>query len=118
MGQKADDSLGIPLCSTHHKEQHRIGWKRFIVDYRLNLATLLAGLNEKPRIVIGLAFPLYYQFVGLPVPRIYFITFRGECTGLTEVNRGWAKARELARQVVRETLVREITRLHQKRNAA
>lgn len=29
MGKKADDVFTIPLCSHHHAERHRIGWRTF-----------------------------------------------------------------------------------------
>jgi len=36
MGQKPDDSLTVPLCSIHHREQHNIGertfWEREGID--------------------------------------------------------------------------------------
>jgi len=52
MSQKADDRLTIPMCSIHHKEQHRIGWKRFSASYDLDIAALLNLLTERPRLEI------------------------------------------------------------------
>lgn len=34
MGTKASDKFAIPLCTWHHAEQHRIGWKSFQTKYR------------------------------------------------------------------------------------
>lgn len=33
MGTKVADRHAIPLCSKHHAEQHRIGWKSFEARY-------------------------------------------------------------------------------------
>lgn len=52
MSQKRDDFGVIPMCSIHHKEQHSIGWPRFIQLYELDVPAILAELREKPRLVI------------------------------------------------------------------
>ncbi len=41
MGTKSSDRYAIPLCSGHHAEQHRIGWKSFEEAY-LFLAPFMA----------------------------------------------------------------------------
>jgi hypothetical protein len=33
MGSKVRDSASIPLCTWHHAEQHRLGWKTFEAKY-------------------------------------------------------------------------------------
>lgn len=33
MGTKSSDRYAIPLCSKHHAEQHRIGWRSFEARY-------------------------------------------------------------------------------------
>jgi hypothetical protein len=108
MGQKADDSLGIPLCSTHHKEQHRIGWKRFIVDYRLNLPVLLERLNARLHIVV------HRQ----PASARYVAGYQDTGFILGFVEDGFKRSMQLATDCARAWLTEEITRLHQKRNAA
>ena len=37
-GSKGTDSSCLPLCTEHHREQHRIGAKDFALYYGLNLA--------------------------------------------------------------------------------
>lgn len=32
---KVRDSAAVPLCTWHHAEQHRIGWRRFEAKYAL-----------------------------------------------------------------------------------
>lgn len=29
MGTKASDRFAVPMCSTHHRKQHNIGWLTF-----------------------------------------------------------------------------------------
>lgn len=53
MGQKCSDLETIPLCALHHKEQHRIGLKKFTADYQLDIRGLLGHLNTRPRINPG-----------------------------------------------------------------
>lgn len=36
MGSKGPDSGAIPLCRSHHREQHQIGWPRFERKYGIN----------------------------------------------------------------------------------
>lgn len=33
MGTKASDKYTVPLCTFHHAEQHRMGWKSFEAKY-------------------------------------------------------------------------------------
>jgi hypothetical protein len=112
MGQKADDSLGIPLCSTHHKEQHRIGWKRFVVTYRLDVPSLLNILNAKPDFTITRP----VAFVG--AASVYGMNYIKQFRWLGRVDKGIGCSLAIAKDAVRAILIEEITRLHQKRNAA
>ena len=41
IGTKNSDRYAIPLCSAHHAEQHRRGWKTFERDY---------GIPSAPRV--------------------------------------------------------------------
>jgi hypothetical protein len=52
MGQKCSDFETIPLNSLYHREQHRIGLKRFAATYELDIPALLDLLTTKPRIFI------------------------------------------------------------------
>jgi len=44
MGKKPSDKFTIPLCDTHHAEQHRIGEAPFAKRYGLNLLEIAARL--------------------------------------------------------------------------
>lgn len=41
---KPHDRWGIPLCQTHHAEQHQIGEERFQKKYRFDMGTTAANL--------------------------------------------------------------------------
>jgi hypothetical protein len=91
MSQKADDTLTIPLCSLHHKEQHRIGWKRFIATYELNLPILLAVLTEKPKL--------------FPWNGYWWMKYRADAFRLCPLERGIKDAWNIARGRCREVLI-------------
>lgn len=44
-GSKGSDHEAIPLCSEHHREQHRIGWPAFEEKYRFSRAKEAAALH-------------------------------------------------------------------------
>lgn len=52
MGQKCSDLETLPMCNTHHREQHRIGLRQFQRSYELDVPELLAMLQEKPRLFV------------------------------------------------------------------
>lgn len=52
MGQKCSDLDTIPLNAQYHREQHRIGLRRFQQTYDLDIAGLLVRLTTKPRVTI------------------------------------------------------------------
>ena len=43
MSQKRSDLDTIPLCTQHHEEQHRIGWKQFIATYESGYSRTTEG---------------------------------------------------------------------------
>jgi len=57
--REASDLETIPLCGLHHKEQHRIGLKRFTHSYDLDIPAILERLTARPRIV-----PMGDAFIG------------------------------------------------------
>lgn len=42
-GTKVADRHAIPLCSAHHRDQHRIGWPAFEGLYRINALSMAAA---------------------------------------------------------------------------
>jgi len=50
MGQKCSDLETIPLNSLYHREQHRIGLKKFVRTYELDIPALLDLLTAKATI--------------------------------------------------------------------
>jgi hypothetical protein len=48
MSQKSADTETIPLCYQHHREFHRIGKKKFVAMYNLDIPELLRRLQAKP----------------------------------------------------------------------
>lgn len=45
MGRKADWTYTVPLCHTHHREQHQHGVKTFQAKYGLDLTAAAARLQ-------------------------------------------------------------------------
>lgn len=43
IGTKSSDRYAIPLCSAHHAEQHRIGWKSFEDAYLFRAPFIAEG---------------------------------------------------------------------------
>lgn len=107
ISQKTDDHRAIPFCRAHHEEQHRIGWKRFIDTYRLNLPELLEVLTARPR----------FSVYRLKEP-IYVAHFLGEEFVVTMVSAGLKRAIRCARDQCREILIGRIIKLQQKRESA
>jgi hypothetical protein len=99
LSQKSSDRETVPLCSLHHKEQHRIGLKRFARDYNLDIPTMLRALNHRPRIFAGLYRSLY------GVERFYFAEYRDECFTLLPISVGLTESVKLAKQLCREHLI-------------
>lgn len=46
MGRKADWTATIPLCPTHHREQHQIGTKSFQARYGVSLTDRAAQIQQ------------------------------------------------------------------------
>jgi len=44
MGQKPGDDRAIPLCQTHHAEQHRVGEATFAAKYAVDLEKIAARM--------------------------------------------------------------------------
>lgn len=47
MGMKAADVFTIPLCSFHHAERHRIGWRTFDARHGLDALALAKDLARQ-----------------------------------------------------------------------
>jgi hypothetical protein len=52
MAQKCSDLETCPLCQVHHREQHRVGLKRFCVAYELDLPTWIEQFTARPKFVV------------------------------------------------------------------
>jgi|SRR5208337_183137 len=104
MGQKSSDRETIPLCSLHHREQHRIGLRQFSRDYELDIPELVRQLNEKPQLFIepvGLKWPW-----GETIPQpFYFARYRDECFRLFPACNGLTDSIDLAKELCREYLI-------------
>jgi hypothetical protein len=100
MAQKRSDLETIPLCVQHHDEQHRIGWKRFIESYQLDIAELLKALQEKPRIWVASNRALEMMF--------YYASFRQSQFLLCLTSRPLKDAWTIARERCREHLIDEV----------
>jgi hypothetical protein len=107
MSQKRSDLDTIPLCVQHHDEQHRIGWKRFIETYELDVPQLLKALQEKPRIftkAVLLKWP-WDEIIGQPH---YYASYRDELFRLHPVCNGFAESVEVAVVLCREYLIEQL----------
>ena len=47
MGKKADDVFTIPLCSHHHAERHRIGWRTFDRAHNLDALDIAKDIARR-----------------------------------------------------------------------
>ena len=106
MAQKSSDREAIPLCSLHHREQHRIGLRQFSTSYELDIPALVEQLNQRPYIFI--------KPVPLPEPH-YFADYRDECFRLFPVCNGIAESIELAKELCREYLIETVFRPERER---
>ena len=52
MGVKSNDTETVPLCSLHHREQHRLGKTVFEDKYGISFRDIVERLTQKPRISI------------------------------------------------------------------
>jgi hypothetical protein len=96
LSQKSSDKEAIPLCYLHHREQHRIGLKRFQKTYELDIPSLIDMLQEKPRIAIGRTARTAGYYVAL---------YRSELFTLLPVHLGLGESVALALQLCREYLI-------------
>ena len=109
MGQKSSDRETIPLCSLHHREQHRIGLRQFSRDYELNIPQLLAQLNEKPRIRLRRTTDVFLiRNVDFWNKALYVCEYRDACFYLLPVEIGLDEAVALAKQHCREYLIEQL----------
>jgi hypothetical protein len=97
MKQKRSDFETIPLCNSHHDEQHNIGWKDFAAKYDLNVPELLAVLNVKPHLTKG-------------ADERYWMAFQGDTYVLTRIENGPKKAILLAQEFRRDWLIENVFR--------
>jgi hypothetical protein len=105
MGQKCSDRETMPLCSLHHREQHRIGLKQFARDYELDIPALVAALTEKPRIKLA-SFPLRSE--PAQSVRVFVAHYRNECFSLFSPANGVDESIELAKMLCREYLIEQL----------
>jgi hypothetical protein len=98
MAQKRSDLETIPLCRLHHDEQHRIGWKRFIETYQLDIPELLKALQEKPRIWVNRHYSIPW----------YVADFRSERFYLCPVSNSLLTAIRIAQRIRQEHLIDEL----------
>ena len=111
MSQKSSDRETIPLCSAHHKEQHRIGLREFCRTYELDLPALIRQLTEKPRIVTE--YLPWNCTLGSgedwePPTAYYFADYRQERFKLLPVDLGLTESIELAKVRCREYLIEQM----------
>ena len=112
MSQKRSDFEVIPMCRTHHAEQHRIGWPQFIRKYELDVQGILAELRERPRIEIV----LYHHWTRPNNPRIVFgANYRGCLFDLLPVSEGLRRSVECAFRVCGEYLRDQLRERHLKK---
>ena len=50
LSQKPDDRRAVPMCVLHHRDQHAVGWKRFIENYDLDLYWWIDLFSAKPHL--------------------------------------------------------------------
>ena len=105
MGQKSSDRETIPLCSLHHREQHRIGLRQFSRDYELDIPALLTALNEKPRIQLATRTDRFHTLI---FSVSYVAQYRDQAFVLFQVSQGIGESVELAKHLCREYLIEQI----------
>lgn len=109
MSQKSSDRETIPLCSLHHREQHRIGLKRFARDYNLDIPAMLRDLNERPRIrIAGPEDALRVPVMAALVTARFLADYRDDTFLLLPVALGVDESIELAKRVCREYLIETV----------
>jgi hypothetical protein len=107
MGQKCSDFETIPLNALYHREQHRIGLKRFAQTYDLDIPAILAMLPEKPdvstlrywcegKVLLGKAEPYYVA------------NYAGDFMRLGPVRGGLAKSLAILKDRVRDSLTERL----------
>ena len=103
LGQKCSDLDTLPLCSAHHREQHRIGLRQFQKTYELDIPALLEMLQEKPRLFVKRHFTP--GDLSRPSVRFYFASYRDECFKLLPAALGVGESIALALDRCREYLI-------------
>lgn len=114
LGQKRSDLETIPMCELHHDEQHRIGWKQFIVSYRLDVPALVLALQEKPRIFPGRS-GLREGIFDSGGSRFYFAHYRDEVFQLLATHYTLESSIQEAKRVCREYLIDQLFTLRETR---
>ena len=112
MGQKSSDRETIPLCSLHHREQHRIGLRQFSRTYELDIPALVEALNEKPRIHIV---PRTDQYRTVIFNVSYVADYRDEVFVLFPMSQPLSESVELAKMLCREYLISTLFALNIRR---
>ena len=112
MGQKSSDRETIPLCSLHHREQHRIGLRQFQASYELDIAGLVAALNEKPRLSVKNV-PVQWTKDGTMWERYWLAAYRDEVFMLLPARRDidnayFTESLHLAIHLCREYLIERL----------
>ena len=138
MGQKCSDLETIPLCDFHHKEQHRIGMKKFLLLYDLDIPALIAMLTCKPyvstlrRMLYGFSWLTYVAKYG-DMPRLthandgqetvelfwqsYVANYGDDFIELSPVSAGLSRSMRILKDRVREILTEEILKQVKERAA-
>lgn len=104
MAQKCSDRETIPLCSIHHKEQHRIGLRQFQRSYDLDIETIVETLQQKPRLIVK-PVPLKWPWGEIIPEPHWFAVYRGECFRLFPTCNGLNESIALAVELCREYLI-------------
>jgi len=108
LGQKSSDREAIPLCSAHHREQHRIGLKQFERTYELDIPALVEALNEKPRLFVE---RMTSPDGGRNGERYWFASYRDEIFKLLPARDDEAylyESIQLATYLAREYLIEQV----------
>jgi hypothetical protein len=107
MGQKSSDLETIPLNALYHREQHRVGLKKFAATYDLDIPAILAMLTEKPDVST-----LRYWDAGLDrqlhSELFYVANYAGDFMRLAPVRDGLPKSLAILKDRVRESLTERI----------
>lgn len=103
MGQKCSDLETIPLSAAHHREQHRIGLRRFCRTYDIDVNYWIARFTLKPRFSVWEG--RYIAHWNEQVMSLTLVEF-----GLTSA---WLCFQDRAREILRDEIrehVREFAR--------